>query len=76
MRENNRGESLQKDAAVSLHFEERAFRAEDLRGADFVVAATDDEALNGRIADICKESGFPSMWWMTERDVPFSSRRL
>lgn len=53
------GESLQKDAAVSLHFEERAFRAEDLRGADFVVAATDDEALNGRIADICKEKRIP-----------------
>lgn len=32
---------------------------EDLESADFVIAATDDEALNGQIAEICKEKGIP-----------------
>lgn len=53
------GELLQKDAAASLHFRERAFRTEDLCGADFVIAATDDEALNGCIADYCREQRIP-----------------
>lgn len=53
------GELLQEDAAGSLHFRERAFLLEDLQEADFVVAATDDEALNGRIADYCKERRIP-----------------
>lgn len=46
---------LRKDAAASLLLEERAFRIEDLDGADFVIAATDDETLNGRIADRCRQ---------------------
>lgn len=53
------GELLQEDAAASLHFKEREFQIEDLHGADFVVAATDDEALNGQIADYCKERRIP-----------------
>lgn len=53
------GEQLEKDGAASLHFEERDFLPGDLHGADFVVAATDDEALNGRIADICREKRIP-----------------
>ena len=53
------GELPQKDAAASLHFRERDFRTEDLHGADFVIAATDDEALNGRIADHCREQRIP-----------------
>ena len=53
------GELLQEDAAASLHFRERDFRTEDLYGADFVIAATDDEALNGRIAKYCKERRIP-----------------
>ena len=53
------GELLQEDAAASLHFREREFRSEDLYGADFVIAATDDEALNGRIADYCREQRVP-----------------
>lgn len=53
------GEVLQEDAAASLHFEERAFQMGDLHGADFVIAATDDEALNGQIADYCKERRIP-----------------
>lgn len=48
---------LQQDAAALLLLEERDFRMEDLIGADFVVAATDDEALNGRIADYCRAEG-------------------
>lgn len=48
-----------KDAAASLQFEERAVRMADLAGADFVVAATDDEALNGRIAEYCKAERIP-----------------
>ena len=53
------GELLQEDAAAFLHFRERAFRTEDLYGADFVIAATDDEALDGRIADSCREQRIP-----------------
>jgi len=46
-------------AAASLFFKERAFRPEDLAGADFVIAATDDEALNGRISDYCRANRIP-----------------
>lgn len=53
------GELLLEDAAASLHFKERDFQIEDLYGADFVVVATDDEALNGRIADYCKAQRIP-----------------
>ena len=53
------GELLQEDAAGSLHFEERVFRMVDLKGADFVIAATDDTALNGEIADYCKARRIP-----------------
>ena len=31
----------------------------DLAGADFVIAATDDEVLNGRISDYCKSKQIP-----------------
>ena len=34
-------------------------RLEDLSGADFVIAATDDEALNGRIAEYCQAAHIP-----------------
>lgn len=53
------GELPQKNAAASLRFEERAFQIEDLEGADFVVAATDDTALNGQIADYCRAERIP-----------------
>ncbi len=49
----------QKDVAASLQFEEREVQMEDLNGADFVVAATDDEALNGRIAAHCSAGRIP-----------------
>ncbi len=52
-------ELLQKDAAASLQFRERTLQMEDLAGADFVIAATDDEALNGRIADYCRAERIP-----------------
>ena len=45
---------LRKDTAAALCFIEREFRMADLSGADFVIAATDDEALNSRISDYCK----------------------
>ena len=50
---------LQKDTAASLCFIEREFRMADLAGADFVIAATDDAALNGRISDYCKSKQIP-----------------
>lgn len=53
------GELPQKDAAASLQFEERAVLMEDLAGADFVVAATDDEVLNGHIAEYCRAERIP-----------------
>lgn len=52
-------ELLRQDAAASLLLEERAFREEDLAEADFVIAATDDEELNGRIAAYCKAGRIP-----------------
>ena len=52
-------ELLQKDAAASLLLEERAFVMEDLSGADFVVAATDDTVLNGQIAEYCRTERIP-----------------
>lgn len=50
---------LQKNALSSLFFIEREFRLEDLSGADFVVAATDDERVNGEISDYCRERRIP-----------------
>ncbi|MGI5948218.1 MAG: precorrin-2 dehydrogenase/sirohydrochlorin ferrochelatase family protein [Lachnospiraceae bacterium] len=38
---------------------ERDFRMEDLNGADFVVAATDDPALNRQISLSCRENRIP-----------------
>lgn len=50
---------LGKDAVTSLLFREREFRMSDLAGADFVIAATDDGMLNGRISDYCKSKQIP-----------------
>ena len=50
---------LRKDMTAPLHYIEREFRIADLSGADFVIAATDDEALNGRISDYCKSKQIP-----------------
>lgn len=50
---------LQKGAASSVFFCERKFRTEDLDGADFVIAATDDESLNGRISEDCMARRIP-----------------
>lgn len=38
---------------------ERDFRMEDLNGADFVVAATDDPVLNRQISLTCRENRIP-----------------
>lgn len=50
---------FQGDAAASLCFCEREFETGDLEGADFVIAATDDESLNGRISEFCRERRIP-----------------
>ena len=50
---------LQKDGTASLVLAEREFEMADLTGADFVIAATDDEALNGRISAYCKAEQIP-----------------
>lgn len=42
-----------------LRLVERAFRMEDLDGADFVIAATDDETLNGSISEYCMARRIP-----------------
>lgn len=49
-------EYIREQGAASLVLQEREFCMEDLCGADFVIAATDDEVLNGRISDFCRES--------------------
>ena len=50
---------LQRDGAVPLDLAEREFEMADLTGADFVIAATDDEALNGCISAYCKAEQIP-----------------
>lgn len=52
-------ERLQRGAAATLLFCEREFRTEDLDGADFVIAATDDASLNGRISEYCMARRIP-----------------
>ena len=49
----------QEHGAASLLLEERAFALEDLAGADFVIAATDEEAVNRRIAEYCQMARIP-----------------
>lgn len=41
----------------SVRCEEREFRDCDIEGKQFVIAATDDEGLNGSISTLCKERG-------------------
>jgi len=43
----------------NLHLQRRAFRIEDLSGADFVIAASDDRELNRTVSDHCRERGIP-----------------
>ncbi len=40
-----------------VRFEKRPFRDEDLEGRFLVIASTDNEELNWRISDICRERG-------------------
>ena len=49
----------QKEGAASLVLVEREFEMADLTGADFVIAATDDETLNGSISAYCKSKQIP-----------------
>ncbi|MBR1866450.1 MAG: bifunctional precorrin-2 dehydrogenase/sirohydrochlorin ferrochelatase [Lachnospiraceae bacterium] len=42
-----------------LHFEERTFRDDDVEGMDFVIAATNQEALNYHVSDLCRHSRIP-----------------
>ena len=37
----------------------RRFQEEDLEGAVLVLAATDDEAVNSLVAELCRERGIP-----------------
>lgn len=50
---------LQKDGTASLVLAEREFEMTDLTGADFVIAATDDELLNDSISAYCKLRQIP-----------------
>ncbi len=47
------------DAAASLCFCQREFKTEDLGGADFVIAATDDASINGRVSEYCMAEHIP-----------------
>ncbi len=42
-----------------MQLSERTYRAEDLDGADLVLACTDDKALNTAIAEACRARGIP-----------------
>lgn len=50
---------FQEDVAATLLFCQREFTTEDLDGADFVIAATDDASLNGRVSACCMERHIP-----------------
>lgn len=50
---------LTEDQAASLILQERLFQMSDLTGADFVIAATDDDVLNGRISEYCMAERIP-----------------
>ena len=50
---------LKENEAASLALVEREFEMADLAGADFVIAATDDEALNGSISAYCRLRQIP-----------------
>lgn len=52
-------ERLPKEQASLLILEERLFQMSDLAGADFVIAATDDNTLNGRISEYCMAEHIP-----------------
>ncbi len=47
----------ERESGGRLRWEERTFRETDLEGAFLVVAATDDRALNHRIAELAGERG-------------------
>lgn len=40
-----------------LHLKERLFQDEDINGCTFVIAASDDQELNGHVSRLCKEAG-------------------
>lgn len=42
-----------------VHMEERRFRDEDVEGMDFAIAATNQEALNYHVSDLCRRSRIP-----------------
>lgn len=52
-------ERLPEEQASSLILQERLFQMSDLAGADFVIAATDDNTLNGRISEYCMAERIP-----------------
>ena len=46
-----------------MTLDERSFLPEDLEQKDMVLAATDDDTLNRRIASLCKEKRIPGNPW-------------
>lgn len=53
LRQEPEGQGGGSDSRIELC--ERAFRDSDLEGMDFVVAATEDEALNLHISELCRQ---------------------
>lgn len=53
------GEAAVQTSAASLILKEQPFQMSDLTGADFVIAATDDETLNGSISEYCMAERIP-----------------
>lgn len=49
----------EEKGAAPLMLKERMFQMPDLTGADFVIAATDDETLNGRVSEYCMAEHIP-----------------
>lgn len=52
-------EELKALEGDSLELVEREFLDEDVENVDFVIAATDKEALNYHISDLCRQRGIP-----------------
>jgi len=48
---------LAEEGAIT--WQARAFEPDDLTGADLVLAATDDRAVNERVGALCRQAGIP-----------------
>jgi len=64
-------ELLRKEGGENLIYHRRCFEKSDLEKADFVLAATNDAALNHEIAALCRERKLPANNASCKEDCDF-----